>query len=51
MNKDEYKTPQSDSSETLDHSWKMSLERVNDKYGAVLKRLAENERQEKEGAD
>lgn len=51
MNKGEYKTPQSDSSETPDHSWKRSLEIVNDKYGEVLKKLAENENQEKEGAD
>lgn len=51
MNTNEYKTQQSDSEETADNSHKKSLERVNDKYGSVLKRLAENERQEKEGAD
>lgn len=51
MTSSEYKTPRSDSEETPDHSWKKALEKVNDKYGDLLKRLAENEKQEKEGAD
>ena len=51
MSAGEYKTSQSDSEETPDHSWKKSIERINDKYEKVLKKLAENENQEKEGAD
>ena len=51
MTSSEYKTPRSDSEETPDHSWKKSIERINDKYEKVLKKLAENENQEKEGAD
>jgi len=51
VNTDQYKSQQSDSEETADSSLKRSIERVNDQYSTVLKRLAESERQEKEGAD
>ena len=51
MNTDQYKIQQSDSEETVDSSLKRSIETVNDQYSTVLKRLAEREQQEKEGAD
>lgn len=41
----------SDSEETPERPFKKSIEKINDKYGDVLKKLSESERKEKEGAD